>query len=161
MNALQILFLWIYHTCHAYRCEQFVRVRHRSEGFERMCHICEKLARILHRCDKYVRIFHSYDRFVWLSHSNESVKMWKFARICHICEKFERILHRYDTYVRILHTSKIKHVKNSSHIPKCNLFVLIIHSVGNEVWLLRFNRAQMTRKYKKNVQFVYFWRQQL
>ena len=70
----------------------------------------------------------------------------EFARIGHTYEKFERILHRCNNYVQIIHTSKIRHLwntrayKNSrigrtyiSHIPKCDVFVRIIHSV----WKIR------------------------
>ena len=90
----------------------------------------------------------SFDFHIWTNLSH----VWseELVCICHTCEKFKRILHRSDKYVRILHTSKLDiceklvPIKISklayvywrmyiSHIPKCDVFVRMIHNVW-KIW---------------------------
>ena len=87
------------------------------------------------------------DRFVWLSHSNESSHAWKirtylshvkhsnefFTCVTNTCEFFTRLkLDICEKLVLILKHLKIGRT-NISHIPKCDVFVRIIHSV----WKMR------------------------
>ena len=166
MNALQILFFYecIAHVIRThYRCEKFVRVLHRSEGFASSCHICEIITRILHRCDKYLRIFHTCVRFVWLFLSNESVIHVKNSHVFvtyvkNSNEFFTGVTNTYEFFTCL----KLDIVKNSfyynrntggtyiSHIPKCDVFVRIIHSV----WKIRSVNIKVQQSPNKTHDFV-------
>ena len=153
LNALQILFLWIYHTS----CVCITDVKNSCESFTELCHICEIFIRILHRCDKYVRIFHTCDRFVWLSHSNESVTRVKKSDVfvTHVQNKnefFTGVTNTCEFFTRL----KLDICEKLVRIKISKLAVRIFHRYQNvtysceynftacekyEVWILRFNTA--------------------
>ena len=134
-------FLWIYHT----PCIRITDVKNSCESFTEVkdLHVfVTSAARILYRCDKYVRIFHTGDRLVWISHSNESVTRVKNSHVFFTHVKYSNEFFTYVTNTCELFTrlnldicEKLVPIKISkfSHIPKCDVFERIIHSM----WKIR------------------------
>ena len=104
----------------------------------------------------------------WLSQSNESVTRVKNLHVfvTHVKNSNE-FFTACDRYVRILHTSKIIHVWETriylnlrigrtyiSHIPKCDVFVRIIHCVWKNEELTKVISSMCVKGYSI-IQFLW------